>query len=188
MTMPPRGGGGAWWRPKGVVLDMDGVLWHGDVPLPGLHEFFNLLNTKPIPYALATNNSSRTRQDYVHKLAKMGVLDVPAERIVTSGTATADYLRKHYAPGTPVYVFGSAALCNMISEAGFPVTDDGDARVVVAGVKWDLTYEDLKRTAYLIRVGADFIGTNPDTTLPPPEQPKHATLKEPGTSNGRIEQ
>lgn len=160
---------------KAVISDMDGVLWHGDVPLPGLHEFFNLLNTKPIPYALATNNSSRTRQDYVHKLAKMGVQDVPAERIVTSGTATADYLRKHYAPGTPVHVFGSTALCSMITEAGFPITDNGDAKVVVAGVKWDLTYEDLKRTASLIRAGADFIGTNPDTTYPMPDGPAPGT-------------
>lgn len=160
---------------KAVISDMDGVLWHGDVPLPGLHEFFDLLNTRPLPYALATNNSSRTRQDYVHKLAKMGVPDVPAERIVTSGTATGDYLRKHYAPGTRVHVFGSMALCEMMREAGFVVTDDGDAQVVVAGIKWDLTYDDLKRTAYLIRAGADFIGTNPDTTYPMPDGPAPGT-------------
>lgn len=160
---------------RAVISDMDGVLWHGDVPLPGLHEFFNLLNTEPIPYVLATNNSSRTRQDYVHKLAKMGVTGIPVERIVTSGTATADYLHKHYAPDTLVYVFGSAALCEMMREAGFRVTDDGDARVVVAGIKWDLTYEDLKRAAYLIRAGADFIGTNPDTTYPMPDGPAPGT-------------
>ncbi|MBZ0298832.1 MAG: haloacid dehalogenase, partial [Anaerolineae bacterium] len=83
---------------KAIISDMDGVLWHGDVPLPGLHEFFDLLHTRPFPYILATNNSSRTRQDYVAKLAKMGVPDITPEHIVTSGTATAAYLQKHYPP------------------------------------------------------------------------------------------
>jgi vancomycin resistance protein YoaR len=51
---------------------------------------------------------------------------------------------------------------------------------VVKTDKWKIVYKPV--TEYVRR------GTNPDTTLPPPEQPKHATLKEPGTSNGRIEQ
>lgn len=160
---------------KAIISDMDGVLWHGDRPLPGLNAFFDLLRGKPIPYVLATNNSSKTRQDYVQKLAQMGVTAVPEDRIVTSGTATAAYLRKHYAPGTPVHVFGAPALRQMIQEAGFMLTDNGSAQAVVAGIKWDLTYEDLKRAAYLIRGGADFIGTNPDTTYPMPDGPAPGT-------------
>lgn len=160
---------------RAVISDMDGVLWHGEMPLPGIHEFFDLLHTQPIPYVLATNNSSKTRQDYVNKLAKMGVPGIPAERIVTSGTATAAYLQKHYAQGTSIHVFGAPALQQMVREAGFSLTDNGDAQAVVAGIKWDLTYEDLKRAAYLIRSGADFIGTNPDTTYPMPDGPAPGT-------------
>jgi 4-nitrophenyl phosphatase len=47
--------------------------------------------------------------------------------------------------------------------------------VVVAGLDWDLTYAKLKRASYLIRRGADFIGTNPDTTYPAPEGPVPGT-------------
>lgn len=154
---------------RAVVSDMDGVLWRQDEPLPGLLEFFDVLSARQLPFALATNNSSKTRQDYVRKLEKMGVPGVQAESIITSGTATAAYLKKHYPAGTPMYVFGSYGLHDVVREAGFAVSQNGDAQVVVAGLNWELTYDDLRRAAYLIRDGADFVGTNPDTTFPTPE-------------------
>lgn len=160
---------------QAIISDMDGVFWRGDVPLPGLSEFFDLLNRRQIPFVLATNNSSKTRQDYVHKLAKMGVPNVPADSIVTSATATAAYVARHYGTDTLVHVFGSDSLRQMMRDAGFRLTDNGDARVVVAGINWELTYDDLKRTAFLIRGGADFIGTNSDTTFPSPEGPMPGT-------------
>jgi 4-nitrophenyl phosphatase len=160
---------------SGVVSDMDGVLWQGDEPLPGLIEFFDFLRARNIPYVLATNNSSKTRADYVSKLAGMGVIDVPEARIVTSGTATASYLLAHYPVDTPIHVFGSDSLRHVVREAGYTLTDDEDARVVVAGLDWDLTYAKLKRAHYLIHRGADFIGTNPDTTYPAPGGPVPGT-------------
>ena len=154
---------------QAVISDMDGVLWRGDMALPGLGALFDLFGQRQIPFALATNNSSKTRDDYVRKLAKMGVPGITAEHIVTSGTATAAYLKKHYPVDTPVHVFGSYGLHDVVQEAGYSLTDNGDARVVVAGLNWELTYDDLRRAAALIRNGADFIGTNPDTTFPTPD-------------------
>jgi len=152
-----------------VVLDMDGVLWRGNDPLPGMTELFEWLAEADIPYALATNNSSRTRAMYVEKLAKMGVSGVPEERIVTSGTATADYLQKHYPAGTPVHVLGMDGLRQMLTEAGFDVSGEETPQGVVAGIDFEMTYERLKVAALHIRAGADFIGTNPDKTFPAPE-------------------
>ncbi|MCY3945345.1 MAG: HAD-IIA family hydrolase [Anaerolineaceae bacterium] len=150
---------------RGVVSDMDGVLWRGDVPLPGLVPFFSLLQDKDLPWVLATNNSSKSRQDYVRKLAAMGVPDVPAENIVTSGTATAAWLRRRYAPGTRLHVFGGDGLRDELRNAGFCVADS-DVSAVVAGLNRDLNYEELRLASDLIRNGACFVGTNPDTTFP----------------------
>ena len=61
-----------------LILDMDGVLWHGDRPLPGLQDFFATLGRLNIAYVLATNNAARLASDYTAKLAKMGV-SVPPE-------------------------------------------------------------------------------------------------------------
>jgi 4-nitrophenyl phosphatase len=150
---------------RGVVSDMDGVLWRGDLPLPGLVPFFSLLQDKNLPWVLATNNSSKSRQDYVHKLAVMGVPDVPVRNIVTSGTATAAWLKRRYAPGTRVHVFGGDGLREELCSAGFCVADR-DVTVVAAGLNRDFTYDDLHLASDLIRNGACFVGTNPDTTFP----------------------
>jgi 4-nitrophenyl phosphatase len=153
---------------RGVISDMDGVLWRGDEPLPGMTAFFDLMRTRAIPFVLATNNSSRTRADYVAKLAHLGIGGLQEAQIVTSGTTTVDYLCRMYPPGTRVHVLGGDGLKAMTTAAGFTLADS-DARVVVAGIDFNLTYERLKTAAMLIRAGADFIGTNNDATFPKPE-------------------
>ena len=153
----------------GLVIDMDGVLWRGNEPLPGLVELFDWLAESNTPYVLATNNSTSSPARYVEKLRGMGVEGVPAARIITSGTATATYLQKRYPAGTPVHVFGMDSLREIIEGAGFDISDEEPAQVVVAGGNFDTTYDSLKRATLALRGGADFIGTNPDTTFPTPE-------------------
>jgi 4-nitrophenyl phosphatase len=153
---------------RGVIIDMDGVLWRGDVSLPGLVPFFEMLRARSIPFVLATNNSSRAPESYAQKLANMGVPDVLPEQIITSGTAAASYLGMHYPPGTRVHVLGGDGLRQVMTEAGFTLADD-DAGVVVVGLDPALTYDKLKRAAFLIRGGASFIATNDDATFPTPE-------------------
>ena len=58
---------------RGLIIDMDGVLWHGTEAIPGLIEFFDTLSDLNIRFILATNNASLTPAQYVTKLAKMGV-------------------------------------------------------------------------------------------------------------------
>lgn len=153
---------------RGVVSDMDGVLWRSTEILPGAVDFFALLRRLGIPFILASNNSSRSPADYVAKIEKAGLGPVTENEIVTSATATADYLKTHYAPGTRVHVLGGDGLRGLVDAAGFPqVLEDAD--VVVAGLDFDLTYDKLRRAALLIRAGADFIGTNDDATFPSTE-------------------
>ena len=156
---------------EALVIDMDGVLWRANEPLPGLVELFEWMVESEIPYALATNNSSKTQAEYVNKLARMGVLNVPEARIITSGMATAMYLQKAHPAGTRVHVFGMDGLRKTIHAAGFD-TDRSDGAVpeiVVAGIHFEVTYEDLKQAALYLRAGARLIGTNPDVTFPSPE-------------------
>ena len=77
-------------------------------------------------------------------------------------------MRLRYPTGTPVCVVGGNGLKQVITDAGYALVDKA-AHVVVAGADFDVTYEKLKRAALQIRAGADFIGTNPDTTFPTPE-------------------
>ena len=152
----------------GVIADMDGVLWRGDQPIKGMQDFFALLADAALPFMLATNNSSKTPSDYIEKLAKMGVTTVTEANIVTSGTATVDFLLREYPIGADVHVLGGAGLHALIAEAGFAIVDNS-AEVVVVGLDETLTYDKLKRATLNIRAGARFIATNPDITFPSPE-------------------
>ncbi len=153
---------------RGVLMDMDGVLWRGSEPLPGLIPFFDWLKRRGLEYGLVTNNSTKTPADYVAKLERLGVTGVPETRVITSSSTTAHYLKTHYPPGTPVHVLGMDGLRRLVQAAGMTLADDG-ARVVVAGIDFELTYDKLKRATLILRAGADFIGTNADATFPLPE-------------------
>jgi len=152
---------------KGLIIDMDGVLWHGDRPLPGLPEFFSSLNQHQIRFMLATNNNTQRPESFVAKAAKFGV-EIDTAQIVTASIATVHYLRSRYRPGSRIYVVGEAALKSLITESGFIVADTVVDAVVVT-LDRQLTYEMLKRATLLIRDGAEFIVPNLDPSYPTPE-------------------
>ncbi len=152
---------------RNLIVDMDGVLWLGDKALPGLVEFLDTLRRLGIRFVLATNNASRSGDEYITKLAGFGA-SVRAEEILTSSQATAAYLARN-APDAHVYVIGEPGLVSELKKKGLtviaPGANDGATHVVVG---WDrnLNYEKLVQACLLIRSGATFIGTNPDVTYP----------------------
>jgi 4-nitrophenyl phosphatase len=152
---------------ENLIVDMDGVLYRGDEAIAGTKEFFAFLRERPIGFILATNNSTRTAQQYVDKLARMGV-EVALSEILTSSQATAMHLETLAPPGTKVYVIGEEGLETAVREGGYTISGDG-AEFVVVGMDRRLTYEKLKVATLLIRKGARFIGSNPDKTLPTEE-------------------
>lgn len=147
---------------------MDGVLWRGNEALPGLIELFDFCKQNELPFILATNNSRKTQSDYVHKLAHLGVDGIQQHHIITSGTATADYLQMNYPAGTRLYVVGGDGLKQILAQAGFDLIEEGQAELVVVGIDFDMTYNRMRNAALQIRAGARFIGTNPDASFPSP--------------------
>lgn len=152
---------------KGLIIDMDGVLWRGSEPLRGLVDFFAFLRAREIRLVLATNNSSQGEAQYVERLASHGV-QVNRDEIVTSSSATAEYLTTILPTASHVYVIGMQSLKDALTRRGF-IVDNTDAAAVVVGIDWEISYEKLKRATLLIRAGAKFIGSNPDKTFPSPE-------------------
>jgi 4-nitrophenyl phosphatase len=147
-----------------LIIDMDGVLYLGDKPMPRLVDFFNFLRQHSIEFILATNNSTRTSQEYVDKLAGMGV-NVSPDEILVSGQATARFLAHYYPQGTRVHVFGMPSLKQAMTDQGFVLADDS-VELVVASMDRSLTYEKLAQATILIRSGARFFATNLDPTYP----------------------
>jgi 4-nitrophenyl phosphatase len=155
-----------------LILDMDGVLWHGEKPVPGLASFFKMIKRRQIDYILATNNATKTPEQYANKLDRFGV-EVPAERILTSAEATAGYLRKTDPTGRSAFIIGEMGLHKAMESQGYRILDDEidlqtsiQADVVVVGMSRHVCYRHLAIANHLIGNGATFIGTNPDVTFP----------------------
>ena len=149
---------------RNLIIDMDGVLYRGDEPIPGMRRFIEFLRQREIGFVLATNNATRTPQQFVEKLARMGVT-IYADEVLTSALATADYLAGIAPPGTRVFVIGEDGLRTALRDAGFELVVD-NAEYVVAGMDFSICYERLRDATLHIRAGARFVGTNPDRTFP----------------------
>lgn len=161
---------------RALIIDMDGVLWHGEQPLAGLKTFFQLLRDKQLPFILATNNAGMTQDEYVAKLARMGVTVAHSE-ILTSSMATALYLAQHHNPAeTRVFVIGTEGARKPLLNQGFTLTGlyeintaetpNSGANIVVCGLDKEISWDKLATATLNIRAGAKFVGTNADVTLP----------------------
>ena len=154
------------------LTDMDGVLVHENVPLPGAAELLQQWQDQGKPFLVLTNNSIFTPRDLSARLRASG-LKVPEDRIWTSALATADFLASQK-PGGSAFVIGEAGLTTALHEAGFVMTDS-DPDYVVVGETRNYSFEAITRAIRLIGDGARFIATNPDATGPSAEGPMPAT-------------
>jgi 4-nitrophenyl phosphatase len=165
---------------RAFIFDMDGVLYRGRAPLPGVVDLFNALTLRGIPYLLATNNSMATPASYVLRMAEMGV-EVTESQIQTSATATRDYLLGEIDPDSRILIVGMPALAEQIFTATSfqPVSDDPAEQIdaVVVGLDLKFTYAKLRRASDAIRDGAKYVATNADATLP------HETGMQPGAGS-----
>ena len=153
------------------MLDMDGVLWHGETAVPGLSDLFFTLDQLNIGYVMATNNATKTAEQYTGKFKRFG-LDIAPDRILTSAETTAAYLEARYSPGSPVYIVGTEGLNSAMKARGFEIVTADEvekgarAPLVVLGFTPNAVYKDLAMAALLVDNGADFVGTNPDPSVP----------------------
>jgi len=154
------------------LTDMDGVLIHEGVPIPGADAFIKKLRESGKPFLVLTNNSIYTARDLHARLRRMG-LDVPVENIWTSALATAQFLDDQRPDGS-AYVIGEAGLTTALHDIGYVLTDH-DPDYVVLGETRTYSFEAMTKAVRLINDGARFIATNPDETGPSAEGALPAT-------------
>ena len=151
---------------RGLILDMDGVLWRGEEALLDMPAFFRAAENLDLKVTCATNNATRSVTQYLEKLRGYGA-ELRSDQIVNSSMAAAYYLSHKHPQGGPVFVVGESGLHDTLAEKGFYHREE-DVLAVVAGLDRHLSYPKLTRASHLIRAGAEFVGTNPDLTYPTP--------------------
>lgn len=152
---------------KGVILDMDGVIWRGSQPIGNLAEIFTRLKERNWQITLATNNATRTVSQYINRLKTYGV-DLQPWQIINSAMAVAQYLHTQFPQGGPVFFIGEDGLSESLGEFGF-YQSETQCLAVIASMDRQLTYDKLRTATLLIRNGALFVATNPDRTFPAPD-------------------
>ena len=155
---------------KGLILDMDGVLWTDSAPIGNLSTIFNRIKDLGLGVAMATNNSTRTVEQYVQRLYEFGV-QVEPWQVVTSSLAVADMMARQLPPGSPVFAIGEQGLQDALTEVGLELLSVENAEIasaVVVGLDRGITFDKMREATLLVRAGKPFFATNPDRTFPTP--------------------
>ncbi|MDR2768087.1 MAG: HAD-IIA family hydrolase [Treponema sp.] len=151
-------------RSKGAfIIDMDGVIYHGNQLLQGALEFVRWMEENNKAFLFLTNSSERSPLELSQKLARLGI-EVDPEHFYTSALATAAFLATQR-PGGSVYVIGEPGLIQALYDQGFTMNNVNPDYVVV-GEGRGYSLEALERAVKLVESGARLIGTNPDTSGP----------------------
>ncbi|WP_199119021.1 HAD-IIA family hydrolase [Pedobacter sp. ASV28] len=153
---------------KHIALDMDGTIYNGSTLFPFTIAFLNYLKEHRIGYSFLTNNPSKSTDDYLRYLGKMGI-SATKEELYTSALATIDYLKSKHPQFKRLFILGTPSMIKEFEEAGFISTEDNaedrpDA--VIVGFDTSLVYTRLCRAAYWIAQQMTYIATNPDWVCP----------------------
>lgn len=148
------------------LLDMDGTFYLGNKLIDGSVDFIEEVVKQGKNFIFMTNNSSKSKKNYVEKLENMGVYISP-EQVFTSGEATTIYLHKKK-PNAKIFLLGTKELEEEFLSANFQIIQEKDQEIdyVVLGFDQTLTYEKLWIACDYIRNGAEYIATHPDLNCP----------------------
>ncbi len=151
---------------KLYLFDMDGTLYLGDRLFDFTKELLRHIRAGGGKYLFMTNNSSKSVEAYVEKLARLGI-DADTEDFITSSQAAAYYLKKHHKDAA-LYVCGTESLKAELRRQGFTVTEElAKVDAVVMGFDTELTFKKLDDVCRLLSSrDLPYIATNPDYVCP----------------------
>ncbi len=152
---------------KLFLFDMDGTLYLGDRLYDFTLELLQTIRESGRRYLFMTNNSSKSVEDYIKKLARLGI-KADRDDFITSSQATAYYLKENY-NNHRLYVCGTESLKAELRREGFTVTEElSEVDCIVMGFDTELTFKKLEDVSRLLltRENLPYIATNPDYVCP----------------------
>jgi HAD superfamily hydrolase (TIGR01450 family) len=153
---------------KHVALDLDGTCYKGGTLFDYTNPFLERMTQLGITRTFLTNNSSRSRDDYVEHLTAMGIT-ATRDDIFVSTDATIEFLHTELPDVKRLFILGTPGIRNEFTDAGFTLTSDSpedEPDAVIAGYDTTLAYEPMCRLAYWVSKGKPFFATNPDRVCP----------------------
>jgi 4-nitrophenyl phosphatase len=155
---------------KALILDMDGVIWKADAPIGDLTSTFRKIRERGLKFVFATNNGTKTPEEYQEKLRDLGV-EVDVSQVVTSALGIAYILAQKYPKGTKVFMIGEDGIRMALEAKGFevlPLERATEAQVFVQGIDRGINFQKMAEATLLVRSGIPYYTTNTDKTFPTP--------------------
>lgn len=145
------------------LLDLDGVVWRGESPVPGSIDAIDRLRAAGKRVLFMTNNSSLTVAGYAEKMSTMGLV-TPPEDVCTSAQAAALLV----SAGETALVCGGPGVTEALEARGVRCVRDPEPGITAVLVGWHRDFDFSRLTAAFtaVRAGARLIGTNDDPTYP----------------------
>src|SRR4030042_3150416 len=125
----------------GFIIDMDGVIYHGNKLLPGVSEFLTWMENSGKKYLFLTNASERTPKELHEKLKRLGIT-VEEDHFYTSALATASFLASQK-PNGSAYIIGDAGLIHALYSVGY-TTNNVNPDYVIVGDTSSYNFEKIE--------------------------------------------
>ena len=150
---------------KLFLFDMDGTIYLDNDLIDGTLDMLEHIRKIGGRYMFLTNNSSKSVEKYIEKLAGLGI-ESTTDDFLTSTNATILYLNSH--PYKKIYALGTASFKEQLRDASIPITDvlEDDVDCLLMGFDTELTFKKLEDACILLGRGVDYIATNPDLVCP----------------------
>jgi 4-nitrophenyl phosphatase len=155
---------------QALIIDMDGVLWRENAPIGDLPKIFARIRERGWKFVFATNNGTRTPEQYTEQLSGFGV-EVDANQVITSALGAAERLAKKFPARGQVFVIGEDGIKVALQNQGFEIASietAEDSIAVVMGIDRGINFDKMREATLLVRRGVPFFATNPDKTFPTP--------------------
>lgn len=155
-------------RIKHVALDMDGTIYMGNTLFPFTISFLDTLTELGLGYSFLTNNPTKSVEDYLTKLAGLGI-KASEENMYTTSLAAIDYIKSRYPSAKRLFMLGTPSMVSQFEKAGFEACSDEPEDipdVLVVAFDTTLTYSKLCRAAWWASQGIPYVATNPDRVCP----------------------
>jgi 3-hydroxyisobutyrate dehydrogenase/2-hydroxy-3-oxopropionate reductase len=162
----------------GLIVDLDGVVWQGSVPIDGAADALASLRARGVRLVFLTNDPQGSAADQAARLSAIGIPASPAE-VLTSAGAAARYLASRTAlTGAELLAIGPAPLHDELRREGFRLVTPGAAeraRAVVVAAHERFDYKELVAATTAVLAGAELYATGRDALYPTDDGPWPAT-------------